>query len=157
MFTPHLPLRFEVSHIKCGPGLEFTKQQRIHLESDPRVCAPAYPPSISLCKLCTIRLSAAAGAYATNPATGEPIPIWVADYVLGGYGSGAIMAVPGHDARWVGNCRDVWVAGFELGDKWTLHGFALPGWRQGSRLCADYVLGGYSSGAIMAVPGHDAQ
>lgn len=40
-----------------------------------------------------------AGAFATNPATGQPIPIWVADYVLGGYGSGAIMAVPGHDSR----------------------------------------------------------
>lgn len=39
------------------------------------------------------------GAYATNPATGENIPIWVADYVLGGYGTGAIMAVPGHDER----------------------------------------------------------
>lgn len=40
-----------------------------------------------------------AGSYAINPATGKPIPIWVADYVLGNYGSGAIMAVPGHDAR----------------------------------------------------------
>jgi len=39
------------------------------------------------------------GSYAINPATGEKVPIWVADYVLGGYGSGAIMAVPGHDAR----------------------------------------------------------
>jgi leucyl-tRNA synthetase len=41
----------------------------------------------------------AVGSYALNPATGEPIPIWVADYVLGSYGSGAIMAVPGHDSR----------------------------------------------------------
>lgn len=40
-----------------------------------------------------------AGSYAVNPANGEHIPIWVADYVLGGYGSGAIMAVPGHDTR----------------------------------------------------------
>ena len=39
------------------------------------------------------------GAYATNPATGQPIPIWVADYVLVGYGTGAIMAVPAHDER----------------------------------------------------------
>lgn len=39
------------------------------------------------------------GSYAINPATGESIPIWVADYVLGGYGSGAIMAVPAHDTR----------------------------------------------------------
>jgi leucyl-tRNA synthetase len=39
------------------------------------------------------------GAYARNPATARPIPIWVADYVLMEYGTGAIMAVPGHDAR----------------------------------------------------------
>jgi leucyl-tRNA synthetase len=39
------------------------------------------------------------GLYATNPATDEQIPIWVADYVLMEYGTGAIMAVPGHDER----------------------------------------------------------
>ncbi len=39
------------------------------------------------------------GSYATNPANGEKIPIWVADYVLFGYGTGAIMAVPAHDER----------------------------------------------------------
>lgn len=39
------------------------------------------------------------GAYAINPFTGEPAPIWVADYVLMGYGTGAIMAVPAHDER----------------------------------------------------------
>ncbi len=39
------------------------------------------------------------GAYAINPVTGRPIPIWIADYVLIGYGTGAIMAVPAHDAR----------------------------------------------------------
>ena len=39
------------------------------------------------------------GSYAINPATGEKIPIWVSDYVLMGYGEGAIMAVPAHDDR----------------------------------------------------------
>ncbi len=39
------------------------------------------------------------GRYATNPVNGERIPIWVADYVLMGYGTGAIMAVPAHDER----------------------------------------------------------
>ena len=39
------------------------------------------------------------GAYATNPVNNEKIPIWIADYVLMGYGTGAIMAVPAHDER----------------------------------------------------------
>jgi leucyl-tRNA synthetase, eubacterial and mitochondrial family len=39
------------------------------------------------------------GAFALNPATHQPIPIWIADYVLMEYGTGAIMAVPGHDER----------------------------------------------------------
>ncbi len=39
------------------------------------------------------------GTYAINPATGHRIPVWIADYVLTDYGTGAIMAVPGHDER----------------------------------------------------------
>lgn len=39
------------------------------------------------------------GSYAINPATGKKMPIWVADYVLGGYGDAAVMAVPAHDQR----------------------------------------------------------
>lgn len=39
------------------------------------------------------------GSYAINPANGNKIPIWIADYVLSGYGSGAIMSVPAHDQR----------------------------------------------------------
>ena len=39
------------------------------------------------------------GAFAINPVNGEQIPIWIADYVLAGYGTGAIMAVPAHDER----------------------------------------------------------
>ena len=39
------------------------------------------------------------GSYALNPATGEKVPVWIADYVLTGYGTGAVMAVPAHDQR----------------------------------------------------------
>ena len=39
------------------------------------------------------------GSYAVNPVNGNKLPIWVADYVLGGYGTGAVMAVPAHDER----------------------------------------------------------
>ncbi|MDA8976675.1 leucine--tRNA ligase [Akkermansiaceae bacterium] len=41
----------------------------------------------------------ATGAFAINPVNGEKIPVWIADYVMMGYGSGAIMAVPAHDTR----------------------------------------------------------
>lgn len=39
------------------------------------------------------------GAYVVHPFTGAPIPVWIGDYVLAGYGTGAVMAVPGHDSR----------------------------------------------------------
>jgi leucyl-tRNA synthetase len=39
------------------------------------------------------------GSYAINPLTNEAIPVWISDYVLAGYGTGAIMAVPAHDSR----------------------------------------------------------
>jgi leucyl-tRNA synthetase len=39
------------------------------------------------------------GSYAINPISGERTPVWIADYVLAGYGTGAVMAVPGHDSR----------------------------------------------------------
>lgn len=39
------------------------------------------------------------GSYAVNPLTGKEIPVWISDYVLAGYGTGAIMAVPAHDSR----------------------------------------------------------
>ena len=39
------------------------------------------------------------GSYAVNPLTGDKIPVWISDYVLAGYGTGAIMAVPAHDSR----------------------------------------------------------
>ena len=39
------------------------------------------------------------GSYATHPFTGKQLPIWISDYVMAGYGTGAIMAVPAHDSR----------------------------------------------------------
>jgi leucyl-tRNA synthetase len=46
-----------------------------------------------------VKTGAFTGAHAVNPANGEKIPVWIADYVLMGYGTGAIMCVPGHDSR----------------------------------------------------------
>ena len=39
------------------------------------------------------------GTWATNPVNGQQVPVFIADYVLSGYGTGAVMAVPGHDER----------------------------------------------------------
>lgn len=47
----------------------------------------------------TVKTGAFTGAYAEHPLTGEKLPIWIADYVLASYGTGAVMAVPGHDTR----------------------------------------------------------
>jgi len=47
----------------------------------------------------TQKTGVATGAHALHPVTGERLPIWIADYVLAGYGTGAIMAVPAHDER----------------------------------------------------------
>ncbi|MBU3678958.1 MAG: leucine--tRNA ligase [Candidatus Kapabacteria bacterium] len=50
-------------------------------------------------ELSKVKTGVFTGAYAINPANGVAVPIWVADYVLAHYGTGAIMAVPGHDER----------------------------------------------------------
>ena len=53
-------------------------------------------------KTSTDKTGAFTGSYAINPATGKEIPIWISDYVLMEYGTGAIMGVPGHDQREAG-------------------------------------------------------
>src|SRR5208283_266835 len=83
------------------------------------------------------------GGYAINPVNSQPIPIWIADYVLMGYGTGAIMAVPGHDERDFAFART-----FELPivavvmppDQWLKsHRRAADDERDVNRLRADFV------------------
>ena len=50
-------------------------------------------------ELSKVKTGVFTGGFAVNPVNGERIPVWIADYVLAGYGTGAIMAVPGHDER----------------------------------------------------------
>jgi leucyl-tRNA synthetase len=74
---------------------------------DPGLSAPVYAyrdrarqkDLVARQKVDKTKTGVSTGGYCRNPATGEPIPIWIADYVLMGYGTGAIMAVPGHDQR----------------------------------------------------------
>ena len=49
--------------------------------------------------LAKVKTGVFTGGHAINPVNGQPVPVWIADYVLMGYGTGAIMAVPGHDER----------------------------------------------------------
>ncbi len=86
------------------------------------------------------------GAYAVNPMNGEEIPIYIADYVLPGYGTGAIMAVPGHDAR-----------DFDFARKYHLPipvVIAPPGWQPGQELTPAYLDDGMmvNSGPFNGMP-----
>jgi leucyl-tRNA synthetase len=107
------------------------------------------------------------GVKAVNPATGEEIPIWVADYVLTGYGTGAIMAVPAHDERDFAFAKK-----FSLPIKYVIapHFIAFEGedairegkpvipretinafmkhWKEDKYLCLDWKKFGWHSGII---------
>ena len=61
--------------------------------------AAALKSDLDRTDLAKVKTGVFTGRYAINPVNGQPIPIWVADYVLMGYGTGAIMAVPAHDTR----------------------------------------------------------
>ena len=80
------------------------------------------------------------GAYAVNPATGEPMPVFVADYVLPGYGTGAIMGVPAHDERDAGFAAEFGLASRVVvtgdGDYVAAPGPALAGLDQAAAVAA---------------------
>jgi len=61
--------------------------------------ATAEKSDLERAELSKVKTGVFTGGYALNPVNGEKIPIWIADYVLMGYGTGAIMAVPAHDER----------------------------------------------------------
>jgi leucyl-tRNA synthetase len=61
--------------------------------------AAARKSDLDRTELAKVKTGVPTGSYAINPVNGQRVPIWVADYVLGSYGTGAIMAVPAHDER----------------------------------------------------------
>jgi len=90
------------------------------------------------------------GAFAVHPITGHNIPIWLADYVLMDYGTGAIMAVPGHDAR-----------DFEFAEKFSLPivrvlegGDKLPFEGEGTLVNSDFLNGLSKTAAIQKMIQH---
>ena len=69
------------------------------MQVDNYIKAAALKSDLDRTELAKEKTGVFTGRYAINPLTGNKIPIWVADYVLMGYGTGAIMAVPAHDTR----------------------------------------------------------
>lgn len=74
-----------------------TEDQKANVEA--YIKAAALKSDMDRTELAKEKTGVFTGRYAINPLTGNQIPIWVADYVLMGYGTGAIMAVPAHDTR----------------------------------------------------------
>lgn len=90
------------------------------------------------------------GAYAVHPISGEKIPLWIADYVLTDYGTGAIMAVPGHDAR-----DFEFATKFELPIKRVLEGGdTLPFEGEGTLVNSDFLNGLSKTEAIKKMLTH---
>lgn len=87
VFSPEHPLVAEIT----------TDGQREAVEA--YVAESAHKTDLQRTDLAKEKSGVFTGAYAAHPVTGDPVPIWVADYVLMSYGSGAIMAVPGQDER----------------------------------------------------------
>ncbi len=84
----------------------------------------------------------ATGAFAVNPVNGAPVPIWVADYVLWGYGTGAIMAVPAHDQR-----------DFEFAEAFGLPVVPVIAPKEGRPLAADQAFVDDGPGVVMVNSG----
>ena len=74
-----------------------TESQREAITSYRRLCATK--SEMERGELNKEKTGVATGAFAVNPVNNKPIPVWIADYVMMGYGTGAIMAVPAHDSR----------------------------------------------------------
>ena len=101
-------------------------------------------------KASTEKTGAFTGAMAVHPITGQDIPIWIADYVLMDYGTGAIMAVPGHDARDFDFAK-----AFDLAVVRVVEGGeALPYEGEGAMVNSDFLNGLQKSEAIKKMTEH---
>jgi leucyl-tRNA synthetase len=101
VFTTRPDTLFGATYLVLAPehplvGALTTDEQRGDVEA---YVAAAADQDLVTRKVAKEKTGVFTGSHATNPATGEGIPIWIADYVLMEYGTGAIMAVPGHDER----------------------------------------------------------
>ncbi len=93
------------------------------------------------------------GAYVTHPFTGKPIPVWVGDYVLAGYGTGAVMAVPAHDERDYKFAKHFGLALPQVITPNKPHDFEKEAWgeKEGTLIHSDFLNGLDVKSAIQAV------
>lgn len=102
VFTTRPDTIFGATYLVLAPEhplvLEITSQEN-ELEVKKYIEETARKTDLERTELVKDKTGIFTGGYAINPATNKLIPIWIADYVLGHYGTGAIMAVPGHDDR----------------------------------------------------------
>ncbi|CZQ87873.1 aminoacyl-transfer rna synthetases class-i signature [Trichococcus palustris] len=102
VFTTRPDTLFGATYAVMAPELPLVKEI---MSSDRADAVEAYIDSVSLksdldrTEMAKEKTGVFTGAYAINPVNGKEIPIWIADYVLATYGTGAIMAVPAHDTR----------------------------------------------------------
>ena len=101
IFTTRPDTLYGVTFMVIAPEHPLTRKITSSAQSasvDAYIAQAARKPEVDR-KTATEKSGVSTGGYAKHPLTGERIPIWTADYVLMDYGTGAIMAVPGHDAR----------------------------------------------------------
>lgn len=102
VFTTRPDTLFGATYMVVAPEHPLTDKIRTggqEAEVDAYVKAAGRKSELDRTDLSKDKTGVFTGRYAINPVTGEKIPVWVADYVLTGYGTGAIMAVPAHDTR----------------------------------------------------------
>ena len=102
VFTTRADTLFGATYCVLAPEHEFiniitTTEQKDAVESYKKVCSSK--SDLERTELNKEKTGVFTGAYAINPVNGKEIPIWISDYVLASYGTGAIMAVPAHDER----------------------------------------------------------
>jgi len=83
------------------------------------------------------------GAYVEHPFTGKPVPVWVGDYVLAGYGTGAVMAVPAHDVRDYKFAKHFGLALPQVIEPNAAHSFDEDAWgeKEGKMINSDFLNG----------------
>lgn len=102
VYTTRPDTLFGATYMVIAPEHPLVDQLTTAEQSDAvqKYCqAAAFKSDLERTELAKDKTGVFSGSYAINPVTGQPVPIWIADYVLASYGTGAIMAVPAHDDR----------------------------------------------------------